>query len=632
MSRLFPVASALLLLTACPSEEGKEGGTAGEPGAAASASEEPAKACRAQDAHELAVELSKASIPTKQARVGEGLPSVCDLTDAQAAFLAATEPGAASDARFAAAVKHIDLLDEVCPKDVTEALGAMKPGARAAAMFDKCGLGAHALAERDDWLAHGPSSVVPFMTKGWLVQQGVAPEDALTLSQALVLRDRTRWAASDQSLPKVEGALGAVPTRSVAVQVTPNEVRVAGTRVLTLEDGRVPAPPKGEDVHPDVVKLREAMLAERETFPEDATVALAVVADASVHARTLDQVAAQASEAKLGSMLLVGMSGVTGEGALPFVTTGSPVGVVDVFVDSKGFRVSSPGSEPKTFPKPYDFDALQSEVLEHVKNSKIKVTGVRLHPEDDIPVSVLASLFARLGPPRCSDGDAAGCVELTVQFFAGLDPLAAQSGILAIMAAESGSFLGSPHGVFESEGFDEDVWGGLTGTEVGEAFGAGGLGLVGTGRGGGGTGEGTIGLGNAGLIGGGEGGGSGSGYGTGGSLKGGRKVAKVRQGKHTVTGSLDKQIIRRIVRAHVNEVRYCYEKGLVGDPSLEGTVTIDFTISGNGKVTASSVASDSVGDGTVGTCVSKKIKRWRFPKPLGGGVVKVKYPFTFSPG
>ncbi|MEM6996408.1 MAG: alpha-2-macroglobulin family protein, partial [Myxococcota bacterium] len=42
---------------------------------------------------------------------------------------------------------------------------------------------------------------------------------------------------------------------------------------------------------------------------------------------------------------------------------------------------------------------------------------------------------------------------------------------------------------------DEDVWGGLTGTEVGEAYGVGGLGLVGTGRGGGGTGVGTIGLG-----------------------------------------------------------------------------------------------------------------------------------------
>jgi uncharacterized protein YfaS (alpha-2-macroglobulin family) len=60
-----------------------------------------------------------------------------------------------------------------------------------------------------------------------------------------------------------------------------------------------------------------------------------------------------------------------------------------------------------------------------------------------------------------------------------------------------------------------DTWGALMGNEIGEAYGAGGLGLIGTGRGGGGTGEGTIGLGNIGLIGKGGGGGTGSGYGRG---------------------------------------------------------------------------------------------------------------------
>jgi hypothetical protein len=43
---------------------------------------------------------------------------------------------------------------------------------------------------------------------------------------------------------------------------------------------------------------------------------------------------------------------------------------------------------------------------------------------------------------------------------------------------------------------DADVWGGLVGAEIGESYGVGGLGLVGTGRGGGGVGEGTIGLGS----------------------------------------------------------------------------------------------------------------------------------------
>jgi len=62
--------------------------------------------------------------------------------------------------------------------------------------------------------------------------------------------------------------------------------------------------------------------------------------------------------------------------------------------------------------------------------------------------------------------------------------------------APAGHFVASPYGGAFAVGSDDaDVWGGLTGTEIGEAYGVGGLGLVGTGRGGGGTGESTIGLG-----------------------------------------------------------------------------------------------------------------------------------------
>ena len=84
---------------------------------------------------------------------------------------------------------------------------------------------------------------------------------------------------------------------------------------------------------------------------------------------------------------------------------------------------------------------------------------------------------------------------------------ARSAGILGVMAADRGHFLASPYGGAFAVGSDDaDVWGGLTGTEVGEAYGVGGLGLVGTGRGGGGTGEGTIGLGSSGLAGKGGGG------------------------------------------------------------------------------------------------------------------------------
>jgi Ca-activated chloride channel family protein len=95
------------------------------------------------------------------------------------------------------------------------------------------------------------------------------------------------------------------------------------------------------------------------------------------------------------------------------------------------------------------------------------------------------------------------------------DMQARSAGLLGQVQQESGHFLASPYGSAYAVGNDdEDVWGGLTGTEAGEAYGVGGLGLVGSGRGGGGTGEGTIGLGNVGIIG--KGGGSGTGHGYGG--------------------------------------------------------------------------------------------------------------------
>ncbi len=144
------------------------------------------------------------------------------------------------------------------------------------------------------------------------------------------------------------------------------------------------------------------------------------------------------------------------------------------------------------------------------------------------------------------------------------------------------------------------------------------------------SGEGTIGLGNVGLIGKGGGGGTGSGYGRGADT--GRRVPRVRQGKATVGPALDKDIIRRIVRAHINEVRHCYNQGLVRDPDLSGAVKVSFTIAATGKVKSSVVKSTTVSDPNVGACVAKAVKRWKFPKPNGGAEVKVTYPFHLSPG
>jgi Ca-activated chloride channel family protein len=142
-------------------------------------------------------------------------------------------------------------------------------------------------------------------------------------------------------------------------------------------------------------------------------------------------------------------------------------------------------------------------------------------------------------------------------------------------------------------------------------------------------------VGEAGLIGTGGGGGTGSGYGRGsGAGFGGRgaRVPMVRQAKAEVVGSLDKDIVRRIVRAHINEVRSCYNAALTKDPNAGGKVSIEFTIGADGKVASASVLTNTTNDEPLGQCIAKAVTKWTFPKPAGGGAIKVTYPFDLSPG
>jgi TonB family protein len=210
---------------------------------------------------------------------------------------------------------------------------------------------------------------------------------------------------------------------------------------------------------------------------------------------------------------------------------------------------------------------------------------------------------------------------------------AQKAGILGLIKSQEGSHLASIFGRDSALGTDaENVLGGLVGTQIGEAYGVGGLGLVGSGKGGGGTGEGTIGLGNLGTIGKGGGGGNGSGYGRGAGGLGGRRASApdVVPGTAQVRGSLDKEIIRRIIRRHLNEVRFCYEKELMHKQDLYGRVMIQFTISGQGQVVASIVQNSTMNNPNVEQCIAQAVRRWEFPKPQGGGIVIVSYPFVLK--
>jgi len=97
-------------------------------------------------------------------------------------------------------------------------------------------------------------------------------------------------------------------------------------------------------------------------------------------------------------------------------------------------------------------------------------------------------------------------------------------------------------------------------------------------------------------------------------------------------GQLDKDLIRRVVRAHLPEIRTCYNEGLARKPELAGKLTVDFTVGPDGHVSGSEIqAGSTVGDATVEACIQSTVLKWLFPKPDGGSVA-VSYPFELAPG
>ncbi len=176
-----------------------------------------------------------------------------------------------------------------------------------------------------------------------------------------------------------------------------------------------------------------------------------------------------------------------------------------------------------------------------------------------------------------------------------------------------------------------DAMSNLTGTEVADAYGPGGVGIVGVGHGSDGTGDGTIGLGNLGTIG--RNGGT-PGYGlrpsTARLVEHRAKAPDWTVGQPNVIGSLDKELIRRVIRQHMNEVKFCYEKELTRDASLNGRVVVKFAIGGMGQVMTSAVESSTLANHSGEKCIADAVRRWQFTKPQGG-VVIVSYPFVLKP-
>lgn len=100
-----------------------------------------------------------------------------------------------------------------------------------------------------------------------------------------------------------------------------------------------------------------------------------------------------------------------------------------------------------------------------------------------------------------------------------------------------------------------------------------------------------------------------------------------------VLGSMDPDIIRRILREHIPQFRFCYQKELdaTGNQKMSGVVPINFVIGASGHVTQAGIKSGSGLPPKVQKCVTNVLYGIRFPRPMGGGTVEVDQPINFYP-
>lgn len=98
-----------------------------------------------------------------------------------------------------------------------------------------------------------------------------------------------------------------------------------------------------------------------------------------------------------------------------------------------------------------------------------------------------------------------------------------------------------------------------------------------------------------------------------------------------VLGSMDPDVIRRILLDHLPQFRYCYQKELERAGSdISGTLPMNFVIGASGHVTKAGIDGAPRIPADIKRCVVGVLKGIVFPEPMGGGVVEVNQPLNLN--
>lgn len=110
-----------------------------------------------------------------------------------------------------------------------------------------------------------------------------------------------------------------------------------------------------------------------------------------------------------------------------------------------------------------------------------------------------------------------------------------------------------------------------------------------------------------------------------------QKVVRVGgAGGSKASGELPKKVIKRYIARKMGAIKACYQKGLQGNPGLQGKVRVKFLIMPTGAIAGAKIQDSGLNSPMVENCIISNIKTWKFPRAKGGGSTKVLYPFVFS--
>jgi TonB family protein len=101
--------------------------------------------------------------------------------------------------------------------------------------------------------------------------------------------------------------------------------------------------------------------------------------------------------------------------------------------------------------------------------------------------------------------------------------------------------------------------------------------------------------------------------------------------KPVIMGGLDKSVVDETIKRHRRQISHCYSQELSSKADLAGRIDVGFEINKTGHVASAKIGDNTLNNEKVEKCVLGVINKMAFPKPQGGGMVSVSYPFVFAP-